>query len=115
MSNEIDLIYFLALTKYENIKAITVIDLQIGMRYERSDWEAVNEINYHVLANALEAAKDYSKSRLVPYMLFDSRYNRGSEGMPDNGINILTPEDLHFFDKFKGLVLGGAQQAQRLD
>lgn len=70
-----NIIYFIAFVGGEQSK-VTVIDLAYETIYERNDFSAVNDDNYHDLDKALSDAKKLADKYDLEYVPFDSRYNK---------------------------------------
>jgi len=54
---------------------VTVIDLAICMRYERSDWMAVNDEDFYGRDEAIEHARALAEKYKLRYEPFESRYD----------------------------------------
>lgn len=65
--------YFVAFI--DNKEALTVIDLDHAVSYQRSDWNVVNDENFYVRDEAIEYARKLADKYNLRYELFDSRYD----------------------------------------
>lgn len=65
--------YFVAFVR--NRQALTVIDLAYTVDYERNDWDAVNDENFHDPDTAIRYARKLADKYGLEYQLFDSRYD----------------------------------------
>lgn len=84
--NEDNTFYFVVFV--HNNSALTVIDLSHSASYERSDWAAVNDKNFHDRDEVILYARKLATKYKLKYEPFRSRYNSAL-----NERNILTLDD----------------------
>lgn len=72
MSIERDIFYFLAYIKGRS--EVTVISLGENVRYQRSDWSAVNDLDFHDKDKAIAYGRDFAQRHGLQYVLFECRY-----------------------------------------
>jgi hypothetical protein len=72
-------IYFICFYRDSERSAITVVDLQQDMSYEKQDFAIVNENEYDTREEAIESARDIAKRHNLQYIPFVSRYRNDPE------------------------------------
>lgn len=73
MESNNETFYFVAYV--DKRTALTVIDLAFVVDYERSDWDCVNDENFHDRDEAIHYARKLAAKYGLEYRLFDSRYD----------------------------------------